>query len=178
MALNLPAAKIHTLDLPRDVSSEDLENAELPKTDMHLIAKRRVGEAFASDRAISNITQHYGDSATWDFSPVRGLEFAFIDGSHNYPYIRSDTIRCAEAAAGCATLVWHDFDFTHYDVVRYLTEMAAVGLPVRHIESTNLVYLDYNRSLHLAKIRDLGEGSTPVPPYAVQQVPELQSSTK
>ncbi len=159
IALNLPRAKIHTLDLPPDISSEELHQSNLPKDDFHLIGNRRVGEAIVSDPAIANVTQHFGDSATWDFSPVQGLDFVFIDGSHTYQYIRNDTIRCAEAAAGRATFVWHDFDYSHYDVVRYLTEMANAGLPVRHIEMTNLVVLDYDRSLHLSKIQAVGDAS-------------------
>ncbi len=159
IALNLPDAKVHTLDLPPDIDSEQLYQSKLPKDDFHLIGNRRVGDAFLSDPAITNVTLHYGDSATWGFSPVQGLDFVFIDGSHTYQYIRNDTIRCAEAAAGRATFVWHDFDYSHYDVVRYLTEMANAGLPVRHIEMTNMVVLDYDRSLHLSKIQAVGDVS-------------------
>jgi len=178
IALNLPRAKIHTLDLPRDISSEELHQSKLPKDDFHLIGDRRVGEAFLSDSAVTNVTQHFGDSATWDFSPVQGFDFVFIDGSHTYQYIRSDTIRCAEAAAGRATFVWHDFDYCHYDVVRNLTEMASAGLPVRHIASTNMAMMDYDRSLHLAKIRGVGEGSHPGSPFTSQKVEILHSVAK
>lgn len=173
IARNLPRAKIHTLDLPPDISSEELHQSILPKDDFHLIGNRRVGEAIVSDPAITNVTQHYGDSATWDFSPVQGFDFVFIDGSHTYEYVRNDTIRSAEAAAGRATFVWHDFDYSHYDVVNYLTEMANAGLPVRHIASTNMVVLDYDRSLHLAKIRAVGEGSHTASPFASQKVEVL-----
>ena len=38
IALNLPRAKIHTLDLPPDISSEELHQSKLPKDDFHLIA--------------------------------------------------------------------------------------------------------------------------------------------
>src|SRR5271157_1488262 len=159
IALNLPRAKIQTLDLPTDISSEEIHQSKLPKDDFHLIGNRRVGEAIVSDPALTNVTQHFGDSATWDFSPVQGLDFVFIDGSHTYQYVRSDTIRCAEAAVGRATFVWHDFDYCHYDVVRYLAEMSNAGLPVRHIEMTNMVVLDYDRSLHLSKIQAVGDVS-------------------
>ena len=47
-------------------------------------------------------------------------------------------------AAARATFVWHDFDFFPYDVARYLSEMANAGLPVRHVEMTNMVVLDYD----------------------------------
>jgi len=109
------------------VSEEELHHSDLRKDDFHLIANRRVGEAYCTDRSITNITQHYGDSATWDFAPVQDLDFAFIDGSHTYDYIRSDTIRCAGAAGERATLVWHDLDYVHYDVVCYLSELAYAG---------------------------------------------------
>ena len=178
IALNLPRAKIHTLDLPPDISSEELHQSGLPKDDFHLIGNRRVGEAIVSDPAITNVTQHYGDSATWDFSPVQGLDFVFIDGSHTYQYVRNDTIRCAEAAAGRATFVWHDLDYGHYDVVRYLTEMASAGLPVRHIASTNMAMMDYDRSLHLGKIRAVGEGSHTPSAFASQKAEVLHPSAK
>jgi hypothetical protein len=159
MALNLPEARIHTLDLPQDLSDEQLRHSDLPKDDFHLIAKRCVGEAFLSDPGITNVTQHFGDSATWDFSPVHGADFLFIDGSHTFQYIRSDTIRSAEAAAERATIVWHDFDDTHYDVLCYLTHLVNAGLPVRHIESTFMAMMDYDRSLHLEQIRAVGDGA-------------------
>src|SRR5271157_794850 len=177
MALNLPRAKIHTLDLPPDISSEELHQSKLPKDDFHLIGNRRAGQAFLADPVITNVTQHYGDSATWDFSPVQGLDFVFIDGSHTDQYVRNDTIRCAEAAAGRATFVWHDFDYCHYDVVRYLTEMASAGLPVRHIASTNMAMMDYDRSLHLAKIRAVGNGSRAASPFAGQKAEALHPIT-
>ena len=47
-------------------------------------------------------------------------------------------------AAARATFVWHDFDYFHYDVARYFSEMANAGLPVRHVEMTNMVVLDYD----------------------------------
>jgi hypothetical protein len=158
IASNLPGSSVHTLDLPGDLSDEDLRNPDFPKDDFHLIAKRRVGEAFLRDPSITNITQHLGDSATWDFSPVRGADFIFIDGSHTYKYVKNDTIRSAEAAADRATIMWHDFNPNQYDVVRYLSELADAGLPVRHIESTSMAILDYDRSLHLPKIRAAGDG--------------------
>ena len=178
IALNLPRAKIHTLDLPPDMHSAESHQSKLPKDDFHLIGNRRIGEAFLSDPAIINVTQHFGDSATWDFSPVQGFDFVFIDGSHTYQYIRSNTIRCAEAAAGRAAFFWHDFDYCHYDVVRYLTEMASAGLPVRRIASTNMAMMDYDRSLHLGKIRAVGEGSHTPSAFASQKAEVLHPSAK
>ena len=66
IVLNQAGAKIHILDLPRNISSEVLEQSMLPKEDSHRIAKRRVGEAFVSDPSITSITHRYGDSSTWN----------------------------------------------------------------------------------------------------------------
>ena len=149
----------------------------MPKDDFHLIGNRRVGEAIVSDPAIT--TSHSTLVIPQrGISPVQGFDFVFIDGSHTYQYIRSDTIRCAEAAAGRATFVWHDFDYCHYDVVRYLTEMASAGLPVRHIASTNMAMMDYDRSLHLGKIRAVGEGSHTPSAFASQKAEVLHSVAK
>ena len=111
IVLNQAGAKIHFLDLPQNISSEALEQSMLPKEDSHRIAKRRVGEAFVSDPSITSITHRYGDSSTWDFALVEGLVFVFIDRSHTYYYVLCDTIRCAQAAAGRASLIWHDFNY-------------------------------------------------------------------
>lgn len=167
IALNLPESAVHTLDLPEDVNYASIQHSSTPKDDFHLIAKRRVGDAFRSDPSITNITQHFGDSATWDYSPVRGVDFVFIDGSHTYEHIMIDTIRSAEAAAERATIVWHDFNPNKLNVVRYISELANAGLPVRHIDLTNMAILDYNRTPHLAKIRAIGDGSPgSLPPNA------------
>jgi hypothetical protein len=78
MALNLPDAEIHTIDLPEDFKDTD---AGLQKDDFHLIAGRRVGSEYRADPSIKCIQQHFGDTAEYVF-PV--AEFCFIDGSHTY----------------------------------------------------------------------------------------------
>ena len=134
MALNLPKAKIHTIDLPEDFHDT---GTGLQKDDFHLIASRRVGAEFRADPSITTITQHFGDTAEYAFPPA---EFFFIDGSHTYPYVRNDTEK-ALASPIAKVLMWHDCDPGHPDVNRWLVEMVQTGYPVRRIEGTNLAIL-------------------------------------
>jgi hypothetical protein len=155
IALNLPAATIHTLDLPEGDGAGQ-EGAGLPKDDLHLISSRRIGQAFRSDAGIGNVFQHLGDSATFDFSRFEGTEFFFIDGSHTYEYAKSDTLRCIAACTGHATFVWHDLDPGHPGVVRWLAEMVASGYPVVGVSGTNLAMMDYEPQARDAALREEG----------------------
>jgi hypothetical protein len=137
MALNLPDAEIHTLDLPEDFTDTGTGSG-LPKDDFHLIGARRVGSEYRSDPSIKSIQQHFGDSAEIVF-PI--AEFCFIDGSHTYAYARNDTEK-ALASGAAKTLVWHDCNHLHPGVTSWLIEMIQAGHPVRRIEGTNLAILD------------------------------------
>jgi hypothetical protein len=139
MALNLPNAAIHTIDLPQNF---DDRNTGLRKDDWHLIATRRIGSEYLADPSIKSITQHFGDTAEYTFPAA---EFFFIDGSHTYPYIRNDTEK-ALSSGKAKMLVWHDCDRNHAEVLRWLAEMVESGHPVRRIEGTHLAMLDLRNS--------------------------------
>jgi hypothetical protein len=137
MALNLPDAEIHTIDLPEDFKDTGA-GTRPPKDDFHLIAARHVGFEYRADSSIKSIQQHFGDTAEYMF-PV--AEFCFIDGSHTYFYARNDTEK-ALASGAAKTLVWHDCDRFHPGVTSWLIEMIQAGYPVRRIEGTNLAILN------------------------------------
>ena len=135
MALNLPDAEIHTIDLPENFSDS---GAGMQKDDWHLISARRVGSEYRADPSITSVKQHFGDTAEYVFPTA---EIFFIDGSHTYAYVRNDTEKALMSSA-TKVLMWHDCDRTHPDVTRWLVEMIQTGYPVRHIEGTNLAILD------------------------------------
>jgi hypothetical protein len=142
LALNMPSATIHTVDLPEGFDV-DLDSSPIPKDDFHLIASRKVGIEYRSDPTIKNVVQHFGDTATWDFGAAEGATFYYIDGAHTYEYARNDTEKALAAARGRdATLLWHDCDETHLGVVSWLEEMSSQGHPVRRIAGTNLAIMD------------------------------------
>ena len=136
MALNLPDAEIHTIDLPENFS--DSGGAGMPKDDWHLISARRVGSAYRADPSITSVKQHFGDTAKYVFPTA---EIFFIDGSHTYAYVRNDTEKALMSSA-TKVLIWHDCDRNHPGVIRWLVEMVQTGYPVQHIEGTNLAILE------------------------------------
>ena len=142
MALNAPRAIIHTVDLPLNFDPAQEEAGAMPKDDFHLIKQRRVGEAYASLPEIKNIVQHFADSAKWNFAPVKGASFFFIDGAHTYEYARNDTEKCLSVAAPRSRFILHDCDDHHADVVRYVHELVRQGYPVSRIKNTSLAFFD------------------------------------
>ena len=142
LAINAPTAVIHTLDLPEDYDPR-ADHSPLPKDDLHLIGSRRVGAQYRSDPSVTNVVQHFGDSAEWDFGIAEGATFYLIDGAHTYEYVRSDTERALAAARGReATLVWHDVHLWHPEIVHWLAEMVAAGYPVKRLHWTHLAVMD------------------------------------
>lgn len=135
LAVNLPESTIHTIDLP-EAASEELPEI-IPKDDFHLIHSRRVGWVFKSDVSITNVTQHFGDTATLAFPPA---ELYFIDGSHTYEYVRNDTEKALDCSVA-KTILWHDCDYWHPGVLKYLRELTESGRPVRRIKGTHMAVL-------------------------------------
>jgi hypothetical protein len=141
MALNAPGATIHTMDLPLDFNPAQ-DTADLPKDDFHLISARKVGDGYLSVPQITNVVQHFADSATWDFNQVAGASFFFIDGAHTYAYVKNDTEKCLSVAAPKARFLIHDCDERHPDVLRYVCELVEQGIPAVRLWGTALAYFD------------------------------------
>ena len=139
IAENCPHAIVHTLDLPQDFDRQS-DTVEIPKDDHHLIERRTVGREFAGEPCAARIRQHFGDSATWDFSQARGATFFFIDGAHTYEYVKNDTEKCFELSGRRGSFLWHDVDDRHPGVVRYLAELRGSGLDVVRFANTQLAY--------------------------------------
>ena len=141
LAVNLPNAVIHTVDLPPNFWGGNDPHVP-PKDDLHLIQGRRLGEAFRGQPEAARIVQHLGDTARYDFSAIHEpLGMFFIDGSHNYQYARNDSLVCLSLASGPALVLWHDCDAAHPGVADWLGEMVAAGIPVRRLANSTLAFL-------------------------------------
>lgn len=139
MAMNLPHATIHTVDLPPDFTPSST-NEPLAKDDFHLIRQRRVGEAFLNTEYQSRIVQHFGDTATWNFQEAAGATFFFIDGSHTYAYCKNDSEKCFELCGGRGVFVWHDCDDGHPGVLEFIDEWRKLGRDIVRVDKTPLCY--------------------------------------
>jgi predicted O-methyltransferase YrrM len=140
MARNAPAdAVVYTLDLPeRGVTPR----GELDAQDGAYIADRdKLLRKYQRSEAGAKVVQWLGDSMTFDFgAALRGqrVDFAFIDGSHGYDYVASDTRKLRELLAPGGLLLWHDYTPGWPGVLEYLDELAT-ELPLRRIDGTALV---------------------------------------
>jgi hypothetical protein len=142
LALNLPEAVIHTIDLPPDagVAQELIEGR--PVDDLNLIESRELGKAFRGTEYARRIVQHLGDTADYDYGVIQDkVSFFLIDGSHTYEYAKSDTLRAFGVASGVSTFVWHDCDAIHPGVTRWLGELLDAGLPVKRIADTVVAFM-------------------------------------
>ncbi|MBX3132804.1 MAG: class I SAM-dependent methyltransferase [Gemmatimonadaceae bacterium] len=110
LAANAPAgAQVHTLDLPADGLGRTAH--ALSPSERDLVKKPSSGARFAGTPEQAKITQHLGDSATFDFTPWRRqADFVFVDGSHAAAYVVSDTNRAGLLTDDRkAVVVWHDY---------------------------------------------------------------------
>ncbi len=103
LAANLPEeGEVWTLDLPR--SGLDQTRFKIEAGERAFVAKEESGAKYRSTEQAAKITQLYGDSATFDFSPFeKRAGLVFVDGSHTEEYLRHDSstaLRLAAAGGG------------------------------------------------------------------------------
>jgi len=92
--------------------------------------------------AEKKITQLFGDSKEFDESAyVNKCDLIFVDGSHAYSYVKSDTEKALRMLKEGGLLLWHDYRepaASGKDVYRYLNELAKT-LPLVRLGRTSLV---------------------------------------
>lgn len=145
--LKLPAT-VYTLDLPSSELSET--KFALAPGEGAFVDKKESGAKFKGTSYAKLITQLYGDSATFDFSPYAGqMSLVFVDGSHAYDYVLQDTASALRLASDDAVILWHDYQQDWPGVIRALNELhqtdAACAGMVK-IEGTSLVMLKRENS--------------------------------
>jgi hypothetical protein len=137
LALNTPEdANIATLDLRK----EDMQDValQLEKHDVKYIDKLTIGDQYKNTRVEKKISQLYGDSATFDFSPFYdSIDLMFIDGSHHYAYVKRDTENALKMIREGGVIIWHDF-LVWQGVTDFLLELSK-NLKVFHLKDTSLV---------------------------------------
>lgn len=144
LAFSSPSnCRIFTLDLKPDMETVySLESGE-----RHMVEKRVPGERIEkyrkSNASVANkIHQLYGDSANFDFSPYyNSCSLVFVDGSHAYDYVYSDTKEAIKLIKKGGVILWHDYGIWER-VTRALEEIESKQqLGLKNISGTSLVYL-------------------------------------
>jgi predicted O-methyltransferase YrrM len=133
LVLNLPPESvIYTLDLPEDAGKTQYAIAN-PK-EAALTREKNKGEMIPADLK-PRITFLQKDSAAFDDSPYAGrIDFVFVDGAHDYAYVKNDSEKGWRMLRSGGIMAWHDVRPQDPDVVRYLLE--SPYQPVRIQDST------------------------------------------
>ncbi len=144
MAANLKGGgRVWTLDLPKTGLGKT--EFELALGESAFVDKKESGAKFKGTAFSNQITQLYGDSASFDFSPYEGqMGLVFVDGSHAYEYVRQDTQTALRLAAPGGIILWHDYQQDWPGVIRALNEFQQndpAGAGMVRIEGTSLVML-------------------------------------
>jgi predicted O-methyltransferase YrrM len=133
LALNLPEAVVHSLDIPPDAAPEwALEQDDVHRgSEEHLVYRGRAEE--------QRIRQHWSDSATFDFGPYEdSIDLVYIDGAHSEPYVESDTDNALRVMAAGGAVVWDDY-WRHSPGVAAVLHRRAKELDLRRVPGTRLV---------------------------------------
>jgi predicted O-methyltransferase YrrM len=136
MASQAPEAQIDTLDLGENTSTLGVGHADAP------LETTRVGDLYLDSEHRERITQHLGDSATFDFTPFYGqMDLVLVDGAHTYTYAKHDSQTALAMVRPGGVILWDDCHLYHPGVSRALAELRREGHPVARIDNTRLAYL-------------------------------------
>lgn len=145
LARNSPDdARVHTLTLsPDDVRQyTDDPNDSGRARRIALRESRFSAFLYTGTSAEEKVTQLFGDSKELDVEPYRGrCDLVFVDGSHAYSYVMSDSAKAMEMVAPGGLILWHDYRpgrRADRDVVRALAELSRSRRLVR-LQRTSLV---------------------------------------
>lgn len=132
MARQAPDAAIETLDLGSAPPALGVQADEPPWADLESI-----GAAFRSTEHEARITQHLGDSATFDYEPFAGtIDLVFVDGAHTYEYVRADSKNALRAIAPGGVIIWDDCNYHNPGVSKALHELQSAGTEVHRVHGT------------------------------------------
>lgn len=122
----LPDAKIITLDLPQ----EDVQH--------------QIGRDYKAVTEVGKIKQLFGDSRTFDFTPYHGAcDFVWVDGNHDYSFVKSDTENALKLVKPKGWIGWHDYhQSAHWSgVTKTIHELKKRYPDIRHIKGTTIALL-------------------------------------
>jgi hypothetical protein len=150
LARNLPETEVHTLDLP-------LERDPALAYGVSDVSNRIRFEQLAYEvlpMGDSNVVQHWGDSARFDFDRWRGsVDLVYVDGAHSHDYVRVDSDTAFELVRESGAIVWDDYWRRVPGVVAALHELSA---PLFLVPGTRLVV--YFAPAAARRIEDAGLG--------------------
>ena len=138
-----PEATITTLTLGPEQQAlyEASEDDRAVDTDVALAESNFESFLYSGTDVAHKVEQLFGDSKAFDETPYAGqMDLIFVDGSHAYSYVMSDSRKALRMIKSGGLVLWHDYDGPMADrgTDEALVELAR-ELPLRHIEQTRLI---------------------------------------
>lgn len=144
-AKNSPAdSKVYTLTLP----PEKLVEYSDTKSDDSIATNNAMSESvftkflYTDTDVAHKVTQIFSDSKTYDETSLHNsCDLIFIDGSHAYSYIKSDSEKAFKMLKKGGLILWHDYDGVYRnnkDVYKYLNELSST-MKLHHVKGTTFV---------------------------------------
>jgi hypothetical protein len=138
-----PGAIVTTLTLaPEEAAlySADVRDTSLDRE--HALAESCFQSFLYSGTEVEpKIVQLFGDSKQFDETPFLGqMDLIFVDGSHAYSYVHSDSDKALRMIKPGGLILWHDYrgPLGGKGTDRALIELAQ-RLPLRHVAGTEMV---------------------------------------
>lgn len=144
LARNMGSGVVDTLDLPAGERAQlAIEHAD---EEVRGLLSDHVYDELPHPAAI---VQHWGDSASFDFSAWSGkCDLVYIDGAHSEPYVESDTRNAFEMLSERGAIVWDDYWRQVNSVPTVLHKLAAPR--PRRVPGTRLaIHLTPRADAHL-----------------------------
>lgn len=138
-----PDAQVVTVTLAPDHLSEYQREASDDPQDVQFALKESSHTEFlySGSPVAAKVEQLFADSKALDVSRWAGrCDLVFVDGSHAYSYVVSDSAKALELVAPGGLVLWHDYAGPRHaaGVYRALNEVAQ-RLPLVRLEGTTLV---------------------------------------
>lgn len=134
--------RVVTIDLPKDfVPKFPMNIGEYKLANKPISGARYRNCDVAWSAHASRIVQLLGDSSSFDWSPYhQKAGLVFVDGSHTYENVCSDSAIAFRLVAPGGAIIWHDYGVWE-EVTLALDEIEVsrqIGL--RHVRGTSLVF--------------------------------------
>jgi predicted O-methyltransferase YrrM len=135
LAANLPEdGRVVTADLPPSFSGFELKASSFHD---NRSAHSLVGSQFRGTPHEGRIVQVFEDSAKIDYASLGGpFDVFFIDGCHDYVYVKHDSEQALRHVRPGGLVAWHDYGMIE-DVSRCVDELARVR-PIHAVQGTRL----------------------------------------
>jgi predicted O-methyltransferase YrrM len=138
-----PEATVTTLTLGPEQQAlyEASEGDRAADTDIALSESNFKSFLYSGTDVAYKVEQLFGDSKAFDEAPYAGqMDLIFVDGSHAYSYVISDSQKALRMIRSGGLVLWHDYDGPMVDrgTNEALVELAR-EFSLSHIEQTRMV---------------------------------------